>query len=154
MKTMTADPKRIAENAKEVLDQHERQQDAIADELDAYVELLDEVMMSAATALDALVSAIPDRDGGFGLCLVRGEGETVWWSQNGSLQVIRGQHASSITPKELVERYGRHAAVDAVIQISVALDAQLRGGKNQSTQRTRRRADQIRALAVLARGIS
>jgi hypothetical protein len=54
----------------------------------------------------------------------------------------------------LCDLYGRAGVVDAVTQVSIALDAQLRGNKHKSTEKIHRQADQIRALAVLAKGLS
>jgi hypothetical protein len=135
--------------------QHDDLEAAERDSEVAYVELLSTVLEAASPALLAISSAIPGADGR-GLCLVHGEGEDLWWLENGTIVTITRTGTSRqepVTVESLVKIYGRHGAVDAVMQISIAIDAQLRGGKQQATEKMRRRAEQIRALATLAKGL-
>jgi hypothetical protein len=153
MKHVTTDPKSIGQAAQRVAKQHDDFEAAEADELDAYVELLGEVMSAARVSLPAISSNIPGRDLR-GVQLLRGENEDVWWLESDELYRVTRDDHGRWSARDIISAYGRHGAVDAILQIAGALDAQLRGGKSQSTHKIRRRADQIRALAVLAKGLS
>lgn len=153
MKHATTDPKRIAADADKVAKQHDDFENAESDETMAYLELLREVMDAAQPALLAISSAVPGHDLR-GLQLLRGENEDVWWLEHDEICRVTSTNHMPWSARQIVDNYGRHGVVDAVVQIAAALDAQLRGGKSQSTHKIRRRADQIRALAVLVRGLS
>lgn len=168
--TMTADPVTIGKNAQRVADQHDDHEHAIAVEDNAYLDLLESVLRAAEPARDALGSALPDDGSGgrrSGLLLVRGEDEEIWWldptSAADAAHDAGGLWRRFRTPSgwkgepclaDAVVNYGRHGVVEAIMQISIALDAQLRGGKQKATEKIRRRAEQIRALSTLVRALA
>lgn len=151
---MTANPETVARTAHRVAEQTAHHEQALKEVDSAYDELLGEILQAAAPALPAICSPIPARSDLSGLCLVRGDGEDIWWLEDGSLIITGGGMSRSCDAVAVCELYGRAGVVDAVMQVSVALDAQVRGNKNKSTEKIRRQATQIRALAELARGLS
>lgn len=147
----------IAKNARRVADQHEDHERALDAEEGAYTELLDSVLRAGAPALLAISSASNmSLDGEVlrGLCLIKGEDEEIWWLEKDELVAYKHGSVKTISVADVLASYDRHAIVEAITQISVAMDRQLRGGKHQATEKIRRRAEQVRALASLARGIS
>lgn len=151
---MTANAQTVAKTAGRVAQQNANHEQALEEIDAAYDELLSGILQAAAAALPAICSPLPDRSDLSGLCLVRGEGENIWWLEDGSLLLVGGGMSRPCDTVAVCERYGRAGVVDAVMQVSVALDAQVRGNKSKSTEKIRRQAQQIRALAVLARGLS
>lgn len=156
-RNMTADPKAVARNADRVAAQHEEHESAIDAEEDAYAELLEAVLEAAAPALPALSSAVPDYDELNGLLLLRVGDLSVWWihlDDPSELRWIGPERDDGGRVKEFALEHGRQGVVDAIMQVAVSLDAQLRGGKHKATEKIRRRAVQIHALATLAKALS
>jgi hypothetical protein len=153
---MTANAKIVAKNASRVARQNALHEQAIEDVDASFDELLREILQAALPALPALCSPVvePDRSDRSGLCLVRGDGENIWWLENGTLLLVGDGSSRSCDTVAVCDRYGRAGVVDAIMQVSVALDAQIRGNKQKSTEKIRRQAEKVRALAVLARGLS
>lgn len=154
---MTADPDTVARNARRVDHQHDDHERAVDGEETAYADLLDAVLSAATVALPAISSALPlslDATQLRGIVLVRGDDAEVWWLESNELVSFKLGSTSQLTVGEISSFYGRHGIVDAIMAISVAIDAQLRGGKHKATEKILRRAEQIQAIATLARGIS
>lgn len=149
----------IDKNARRVAEQHEEHERVIDDEEGAYAELLQAILYSAVPAHPAISSAIPGHDDLRGVQLVRTDEGTIWWIENDErlVELVHITPNGTVTPSllsDIPEQYGRSAVVDAIMKLSVAIDAQIRGNKRSATEKIRRRADQIRALAVVVRGLS
>lgn len=156
-RNMTADPETVARNARRVNHQHEDHEHAVDSEEEAYATLLQSVLNAAVMALPAISSALPlsiDAHQFRGIVLVRGDDADVWWLESNELVSFKLGSTSQLTVGEISSFYGRQGVVDAIMAISVAIDAQLRGGKHKATEKILRRAEQIQAIATLARGIS
>ena len=107
MKFATTDPKVIASDARKVMSQHAEFENAEHEEARAYLELLTEVLAAAEPALPAISSAVPDHDLR-GLLLVRGEGEDLWWAEDGQLTRVTRKGHGPLSAAYLVDNYGRH----------------------------------------------
>lgn len=147
----STDPRIVRRNAERVAAQHADYEEAETDEEGAYADLFESILLAAEPALSAISSLIPNTDRR-GLLLIKGEREEIWWLESGVLMSFPPE--TECTPTDVAELYGRVGIVDAIMRICTAIEAQLRGGKAQANEKIRRRADQIHALATLARGLS
>jgi len=150
------DPKETARKAARVARADTAHVRAIDEVGQAYHILLCEILEAVRPALDALCSPLHfTQVPRSGLQLVRGDHGDLYWMDDCTFILLKrdGTHSPS-SSEDLFRLYGGNGVVDAMFRISVALEAQLHGKKPRASEKALRQAEQIRALATVARGLS